>query len=202
MRKALLMACLGAMLVLGVATASASAAPVWTAGGTPLGAFEPATTTGTLKLTDEGARVTVECSGSFVGEVGAMGQDTITAVPVNNPCKVTAGMLLCGATATVVAVNTPWVTQLETVGSEVRDFFRSSGAGAPGYEVTCSGGFKTKDLCTGETSAKITPEVIPVPGAFDAKSEKGNCTVGGAGKGKIEGGGTTQNAGGNLEVLP
>jgi hypothetical protein len=175
-----------------VAAASASAAPEWlVAGAKPTSPVAVTSKTeGKLKLTDEGVGVTVECEGTDKGTVGPKSADTVSTVTPKNPCTVTAGTALCGTTANASALHLSWETSLiEPVAGEIRDEVKNS-TNNPGWKVECLGGLKTTDECTGDSSTLIhnnTPAAGVVTAEFEAKSAHANCTVGGTGKGKVEG---------------
>jgi hypothetical protein len=144
-----------------VASASASAL-VWELNGSPITESMKVTSEGTLELEDSKTLVgksKVKCTGTDAGTVGLEGTDTITAVTVTSCSKVEGG---CESEITAAAVHLPWDTKLVTVenpktkAKEVRDEIKTSGAGTPGWSVTCKTllGKKT-DTCEGETTVGI-----------------------------------------------
>jgi hypothetical protein len=98
-------------------------------------------------------------------------------------------------------LNLPWLTELFLMESGAfLDRIFAGPNGQPGYEMFCptSGG---ENSCTGATSSTITNGATDVIGVFDATSEKGTCTLGGAGAGDQEKGeGLTFETGGTLSV--
>jgi hypothetical protein len=148
------------------------------------------TDVGGLRMTDKkggafGEEVTIECNGTDEGTVGPGSKDQLTKATAT-ACKTLKG--ICESPV-AHALHLPWNTTLETVGGEVRDKIENSGAGAPGWDVTCVvGGFiKVEDECTGETTTAVANVSGGVALTFDAKSAKANCTRGGAGEGSVLG---------------
>jgi hypothetical protein len=137
----------------------------WLKAATPVAANLAAETTGSLTLVHLNLAQTT-CTGIFDGTVGADGVGQITEVL--NAAKVKVRSTLTGTgeilsctnvencgSGEVVPVNLPWNTILYLMenGSFLNLIF-SSGAGAPGYEVSCTVlGIKVEEKCTGETSA-------------------------------------------------
>jgi hypothetical protein len=157
--------CLVAMFAMSmVATAVASAAPVWEqcrenagagtkyetgclkASSTGKWEWKELTTTekvlssGTLKLADTkvpiAGTVEVICGGTDEGTIGPGKFDRVTTVtPVN--CKAGTN---CEEVKKVEARNLPWQTELfETEGGKVRDAIKEGGTGTgePGWKVEC-----------------------------------------------------------------
>jgi hypothetical protein len=139
---------------------------------------------GALILEDmnKGSPMALECVGTGTGVVEAAGkgvQETATATS----CVTLAGTC---ASPSMKAIHLPWTTQIEGE----RNLISSSGAGAPGYEVTCFG--IIHDTCEGTTSVGLEnmptetpPDLLAI---FSATlSEPGKCTIGGANEGLIIG---------------
>jgi methionine-rich copper-binding protein CopC len=143
---------------------------------------------GTLVLNDMGSKVSLECTGTGEGKVLAAGKDTVTAA------KATGCIVLEGSCPTPSAnpVHLPWNTELTTVGTELRDNITNSGAGEPGWTVTCLG--IIKDECTGPSSTKITNNLTETPvdvtSTFDEGSAPAHCSLDAAGtkEGLVTGG--------------
>jgi hypothetical protein len=130
---------------------------------------------GTLELWDMKAKVKLLCTGTGLGLVWEK-LDTVEEAKANT-CTVEEGS--CGS-PNAVAKNLPWNTEIVLVGSAFRDTLRSSGAGSPGWDVTCFG--FVEDTCLSETgSTLLTVEGENVLANFDEESGEANCTVGGAG---------------------
>jgi hypothetical protein len=166
--------------------ATSAFAHEWLVAGKTVGAGEefPVEQTGTLTLEDEGSGVGLECTGKGTGKVLSAAKDIVETATAST-CKTIKGT--CG-TPNAVAVHLSWSTELETVGTELRDKVTNSGAGTPGWNVTCFG--IIKDTCEGATSTKITVGTgspADVVSSFDTKSPQANCSVGGAAKGKVLG---------------
>jgi hypothetical protein len=145
-----------------MASASASAL-VWELNGSPITESMKVTSEGTLELEDSKTLVgktKVKCSGTDEGTIGLEGTDTITKITVTpNSCtKVEGG---CESEISAEAVHLPWNTKLITVENskkekEVRDEIKNSGAGTPGWAVTCKTALgKKTDTCEGETTVGI-----------------------------------------------
>jgi hypothetical protein len=196
-----------------MASATASAKPTWWTCAEltePVGAFtdslctkkgkgkfewiqlkekQTTTSSGTLKLTDingngKGKAVTLECTGTDAGTVGPEGEDEITKIEATE-CTVITGEC---PTPNAKSVHTPWKTELrEEVGGEIRDVLKSSGAGTPGWQVTCAG--IVKDTCEAEASTGLENKESTgeVTGKFDGKTKKAKCSVGGEESGEVIG---------------
>ncbi|HWX46409.1 MAG TPA: hypothetical protein VNY52_13965 [Solirubrobacteraceae bacterium] len=142
-----------------------------------------------LKLSDrnglgKGKPVTLECTGTDAGTVGPESEDEVTKIEATK-CVVIEGEC---PTPNTKAVHLPWKTELrEETGGEIRDAVKNSGAGTPGWQVTCGG--IVKDTCEAEGSAGLenvesTGEVI---GKFDGKTKKAKCSIGGEESGEVTG---------------
>jgi hypothetical protein len=175
-----------------VAVAAASAAEWLVKEG---GVFKAVTTAltseseATLKLTNVTGfgTITVECSGISVGTVGPAANDEVnevldlTKTTTNISCTVTTGSSLCGTTATAKAINLKWATKLL---STTADELLGTGAGNPGWEVTCGGGLGLKDKCTKATAVlSVANEGNEVDENFNS-AEKATCENG---EGKVAG---------------
>ena len=139
----------------------------WLKTATPVTASLAAETTGSFTLIHLNLAKTT-CTGSFVGTVGADGVGQITEMLNAAKQKIRVGLTGTGeilsctnvencGSGEVVPVDLPWNTILYLMesGSFLNLIF-SSGAGAPGYEVSCTVlGIKVEEKCTGETSTTI-----------------------------------------------
>jgi hypothetical protein len=186
-----------------IAAASAFAAPEWLINGAAVTELTSVETKGSLNLTDTKTAlgsVTVKCEGTLDGSVGPAGGDEITEVlnTAGVAIKLGGTALLCtssqcSGTPEVWPENLPWQTQLELVGTVIRDHIFTSTGGAPGYTSLCTIILPIEDTCTGLTSSLIenmgTESPADVLGIFNAESEKGNCSLGGTGTGVITGDG-------------
>jgi hypothetical protein len=134
---------------------------------------------GELELEDSESTlgaVRLKCKVKSTGLVEAEGKDVVEAAEVTG-CKVVKGT--CGSPK-AEAVHLPWNTQLvEEAGGEVRDKIKNSGAGLPGYKVTCTVIIKVSDTCEAETSTSIANNLGEslVEASFEAKSGKAKCSL-------------------------
>jgi hypothetical protein len=175
-----------AVLAIGVVAASAASALEFLVSGVAVKSPEKVSVSlsGTLILEDmgKGSPTTIECTGTGTGVVEAAGkglQETATATS----CVTLAGTC---ASPLAKAIHLPWTTQIEGE----RNLISSSGAGAPGYEVTCFG--IIHDTCEGTTSVGLEnmptetpPDLLAI---FSATlSEPGKCTIGGVNEGLVIG---------------
>jgi len=183
-----------AMSAVSVASASAFN-KVWeTKSG---GVFKPIT--GTFNVEGEGALqlssggITVECEGTTLGTVETAGKDKITNVEnlaktsTTIPCVTLAGTC---ETAEAKAVHLPWNTQLIEEGIELRDELKTSGAGNPGWAVTCHKtllGTITETCTAAKGTTSIANLATEVEAKFDAKTEEASCTGGLSNKGTVRG---------------
>jgi hypothetical protein len=178
--------------LLAVSAASALAAPVWEqkVGGvfSEIKAATAASTEGKLKLEDlkggiNKEAVQIECTVKSTGKIGAGSADSIEKTEATK-CTVIKGT--CG-TPTVEALHTPWTTELV---AGIRDNIKNSGAGLPGWKVTCTILFvKVVDTCETETSTSMANNEATgnVEATFNAESPKAKCSRGGAETGVVEG---------------
>jgi hypothetical protein len=139
------------------------------------------------KLTFEdsklGTKVECEIDSEGTGGPGAVGE--ITKVTTSN-CKSVKGACIEGSIKGS-AVNLPWKTELETIETEMRNEILN-GTSTPGWTVECNTSIgKITDTCTGETTTSVNDVTGGVEVGFDSKSPKGDCTVGGADAGIVEG---------------
>jgi hypothetical protein len=138
------------------------------------------TMTGKLVLEDMGSgAIAVECEGNGKGTVNSGGKASQTEATATG-CKTVKGT--CGS-PNAKAVGLPWASTIDLSEGEPRSLFTG------GYTVTCFG--IIKDECSGETSAKIENMSLETPPdlllIFDAKTQPGNCSVGGVGQGLVTG---------------
>jgi hypothetical protein len=195
------LALVAAFAVSAIAAASAFAAPEWLINGAAVTASTSVETKGSLNLTDTETAlgsVTVKCEGTLDGSVGPTGTDEITEVlnTAGVAIKLGGTALLCtssqcSGTPEVWPENLPWKTQLELVGTVIRDHIFTSTGGAPGYTSLCTIILPIEDTCTGLTSSLIenmpTESPPDVLGIFNAESEHGSCTQGKSTSGVITG---------------
>lgn len=162
-----------------------------------------------LELTDTkatGGASTIKCSETDVGWIGIAGADGVSTVTTTK-CERVSGACEAGKPVTAKAIDLPWDTELkEESGGELRDVFQAGGKG-PGYTVECTVGgiFKLNDECSGKMSTKMANNQTngAVEAIFDAKTEKDECSVGGAGAGEITGTDIIKQRGGNaLRAAP
>ncbi|MGH2854255.1 MAG: hypothetical protein ACRDLF_08710, partial [Solirubrobacteraceae bacterium] len=159
-----------------------------------------------LRLEDTGAGTKIECPdagipGSGVGVIEGTNKGKITAVELKEPekegCKVLKGFLTCtvGKLTNVKGTNLPWNTEIFTTENKSLTRIASSGAGEPGWSVTCGG---ATDSCVTEAgtanqeSAELINEVTPTTKVLLVRSRfestgKAKCSVGGAKAGKFFG---------------
>jgi hypothetical protein len=176
-------------LSLGVLAAEGASAHTWTKNGVPITKSTAVKGKATLTFNMRGQGETFECSTVQKATVnGAKGEITsITGATGKNAieCKQTlnSGKLVCSSTAKVEleAGDLPWDTELVTgSGGELRDIIRSGGKGVPEWHLKCE---TTTTFCVYEpgTSTRVAGFSGGVEAWFDEKSERGNCTLGGAG---------------------
>jgi hypothetical protein len=147
-----------------------------------------------LTLEDTGAKTAIECKGGGLAKLAASGKGEQTAASATS-CKFVSGKHgSCEESKPVNAraADLPWNTKIEETAGEVRNAIETgSGGKPPAYEVECTvaGIFKVTDKCEGNTSTSLTKRSSAangegtVEGEFEAKSAKGNCSVGGTGTG-------------------
>lgn len=146
------------------------------------------TSEGELELEDSktivGA-VRLKCKVKSTGTVGPHAEDKIESAELTE-CKVVKGT--CGSPK-AKAIHLPWNTELTEEGGEIRDRIKNSGAGLPGYTVTCVVIIKIEDTCEGETSTGVANNLAAglVEIKFDTKSPKAKCTQSKAVTGTVEG---------------
>ncbi len=195
-------------LVLAICAVTASSAlasewkvgtPEWQQGGVALSTAAVTTSKGTVKLTDEGTGVTVECEAAGEGAAGptAAGEETKWAF---SKCVTQTGNC---AKPELFAFHLPWNTELSISAGTIRDSITSK-AGLPGYKLVCTvSGTKIEDQCTASTLKMKMKDVASGVEASLESSPKLNCSVGGSGKGKVEGSQVIQPVkGAKLEVVP
>jgi len=204
-----------AVFAFGVVAASASAATLqWLEGGVAMAAASASETTGEILLRNTngggiGLNVEVLCSGTFDGSVGPGIQDQITEVLDLNKVQVTLTNLLactdengnCGSPL-VAAVNLPWLTELELMGTEAAPLFldvlkpgngNTGTAGNPGWEIDCTTIFGlVEETCTGEVGSDLEnmPGENDVLGTFSeaeivAEGAQALCSGGGGKTGTV-----------------
>ena len=177
--------------------------PAWRQGGAELLESAGTKSKGSVKLTDEGDSLEVECEGTGEGSVGAgsVGEESKWA---KSKCTlVKAASCEAGKGAELSAVHLSWHSELVMPeGGAVREVITTSGKGTPGFSITCTVGgiLKVVDECTGTLKTSVTNAAGGVDAEFDG--EKLKCSVGGAGAGALEGTELIEAAkGGTLEVV-
>jgi hypothetical protein len=134
---------------------------------------------GELELEDSESTlgaVRLKCKVSSTGVVGPHSEDKIETASVTG-CTVVKGT--CGSPK-AEAVHLPWNTELvEETGGEFRDKIKNSGAGLPGYKVTCTVIIKVSDTCEAETSTGVANNLTEglVEAKFETKSGKAKCSL-------------------------
>jgi hypothetical protein len=181
-----------------VAAGSASAAHEWLINGAPIASPVKVHSLGLLLLTDHnplgiaGNETQILCHGFDAGTVGPGALDlvqSITTTLLGTNDKITCAFEKAGGCESspaplALAVNLPWRTEIYLApNGEVRDMIVSSGAGEPGWKVTCKAPIigTITDECKaplGSTSLK-NDTGLGVLGIFDAESQNANCKIGG-----------------------
>ncbi len=196
--------CLVALAAMAMATAAAaSAAPVWEQleGSTwkEVKNTEKVTLAGSLRLADTNVLLTgtvaVQCTDTATGYAGPGKFDRITEIPTAS-IKCVAGEN-CEKFEKAEARNLPWQTELTEESGLVRDVITAVTPGAgkePGWSVECRvKNIKKADVCESESGSPGTTSMTnntsnnTVNGAFDAKTPKAKCSVGGAKSGEVRG---------------
>jgi hypothetical protein len=188
------LAIMAALAMSAVAASSASAAHLWLIGGKLVASEVKIHSLGLLLLTDHTAplgAVQIHCHGFDAGTVGPHALDLVTSVTttlLGTNDKITCtydkqGGCESSPAPLALAVNLPWHTELYLVGTEVRDMIVSSGAGSPGWKVTCKTFLGTvTDECTvplGSTGLVNEPTAtMGVLAIFDANSQNADCKLG------------------------
>ena len=161
-------------------------APEWRQGSAKLSASVATKSKGTVKLTDEGhGEWECEATGEGPAGLGAVGEETKWGA---SKCTVVSGSCEASKGAALKAVHLPWRSELLIPGGASYDMITSSGKGAPGYTIECTVGgiLKVVDECTATTLKTYMTDVTGgVDAAFDG--EKLYCSMGGTGKGTLEG---------------
>lgn len=186
-----------AVLVLGsVSAASALASPEWYAkkGGVWGKLTAPllhVPSEFSFELTDTkgaaGKPLTIACKMDGQGSIGAGGAGKIESATVESCTAVTKN---CGVTIKASAGNFPWVTELYTEGGKVRDrIVNPSEEKTPYFEFSCIEG---RDVCGINTTAGLTNNSLTgnVEAAFEEKSNKTKCSIGGSEAGVWKGSAT------------
>ena len=141
----------------------------WRQAGEPLSAAVGTKSKGTVKLTDEGTGVGMECEAAGEGPVGVGAVDEDTKVTMSK-CHTVSGT--CESPG-MEAANLPWHSELTLSSGSVYDVIATGGKGAPGYRFICTvGGIaKTTDECTGTTlKTGMTNVTGGVDAAFDGEN--------------------------------
>jgi hypothetical protein len=176
-------------------------APAWMVNGGQLGTYVTVVTKGKLKLSDQGTNESektkgpgIECASSGEERVGPGSLGEITHLTLSS-CTILANgkkSLECSETAPngeMTAMNLPWYTVLHTSGEATRQTIYEAGKGTPNFKIKCklNNGLTFTDECSGSTTTAMKNVTGGVDETFDAKSEKLNCSFGGAGEGLVEG---------------
>ena len=225
MRKLVFGISVVAVVTFSVVAASAAFAEeaLWLVNGAELvaGVHVPVAITGLLTLTDlkaAGGEAGIHCEGASDGWVGANGEDEIEQVLQNNEllsgavegqdlieCEVVpghAGACETSMLADLETVGLPWMTLLELAGTAfVDDITSLNGEKVVGYMVTCLTIIgEVLDTCTvslAETTIDTGAETLT--GLFNEVGV-GNCSLGGAESGDVEGEGLFTSTEGTLTV--
>jgi hypothetical protein len=170
----------------------------WQSAGLPSGGKDTVRLLGfSLFLKDTGISTTVLCPD--VGEASGTIENgkLITNVaqsehPEAEGCRLEGSFITCkaGALEAIHGINLPWTSEnFETEGKFLASIVGT--AGRPGWRIKCGG---VEDKCEESTSpteyaelqSGVTKGVLLVLSRFEAKN-KGNCSVGGNGKGEVKG---------------
>jgi RHS repeat-associated protein len=151
--------------------------------------------TGTILLRDIKEKSQIECHFTEAWADWLQFGDITEATA--SLCKTHEG--LC-TSPTVTTVDLPWLSELVTGGSEIRDKLLANGKGEPGWTVKCLViGLEVTDMCKGETAESAMENLVE--GDVLATFNQGGifkCSLGGANQGEIKG--ELKNA--TLEKLP
>ncbi len=173
--------------------------PSWLINGGQVGTPVTVVTKGRLTVSDHGSNengrsVAMECASSGEERVGPGSLGEITHLTLSGCTSLYNGKkpLECSETSPapeMTAVNLPWYTTLVTSGEATRQVVYEAGKGVPGFNMKCksTSGLVRSDVCSGNTSSAMKNVTGGVDETFDAKSEKLNCGIGGAGQGTVEG---------------
>jgi hypothetical protein len=133
-------------------------------------------TGGTEEYWDMKAKIKLLCTLSWLKTVWDKSGKVEEGVAAS--CTVEEGS--CGS-PNVLIKNLPWNAETVLVGGAFRETYKSSGAGSPGWDITCFG--FVEDTCLSETfSAGLSnSEGINVIENGDEESGEANCSLGGAG---------------------
>ncbi|HEU0249463.1 MAG TPA: RHS repeat-associated core domain-containing protein [Solirubrobacteraceae bacterium] len=140
--------------------------------------------TGTILLRDIKEKSQIECHLAGLWAVwehfGEMTEATIST------CKTTEGPC---SSPTASALDTPWLSELTSVGTEVKNSLLADGKGEPGWQVKCLViGIELTDTCKGEASAPLVENTAEKDVLFIFnQAGVASCTLGGASQGEIKG---------------
>jgi hypothetical protein len=178
-------------LSIGVLAAEAASAHTWTKNGVPITKATAVKGKATLKFEErDNSGESYECGimqkaavdgakGEITSITSTAGSNVISCAQVHH-----AAAYPCGATAKieVEAGDLPWDTELVTgAGSELRDTIKAGGKGSPYWHIKCESTANTCAYEAGTSTGMKNLAGVGVEALFDAKSELGTCTVGGAG---------------------
>ncbi len=186
-----------AALLFGAAMAASASADEYLFNGKPITERLTLGGLGELELIDMKEGVAVKCTGHSEGTKGPGALLEITKVTglageLNVPCTVEKGSSLCES-ATAMAVNLPWHSELILREGELRGLITTSNAG---WEVNCETIIgKVTDTCTGTGSAALKNVSGGVEVIAEEKSGKANCSRGGAEAGLVRGHGLIEREG-------
>jgi hypothetical protein len=155
---------------------------------------EAVTSIATLKFRDKNTllgEVEIQCQGTDEGTVGPQSKDEITSITIElKQCKVLKN---CEKIESISIIHLPWETRLAEENGQQRDKIKSSGAGAPGWVITCHTGLgNVSDECTSETGSTLMEDLEngTVNAIFEKESGKAKCTqstLGSKESGEVEG---------------
>lgn len=162
-------AILGALAFGAMAAVSASATPTfllaeWLLNGVGITVATNTSAPGELTLTDKNTGVSILCSVSLDASINAGGTGSVSRLLTLGTVEVTeaapllcVGNLLCPEPL-VVAVNLPWITELELMEENTEVFYAvlivNGGSGEPGWKIDCMNGIAPV-TCTGTMVAEV-----------------------------------------------
>ncbi len=138
--------------------------------------------------------VTVICTGNDEGTVGPRSFDRIERI---TEIKCVKGENCGTLVGNAEPLHLPWQTELYETEKQVRDAIQNSGAGIPGWKVTCeTAGIKAEDTCTNangfvvvsnQTTKGVKGELLVLGDFPKPNVPKAECSVGGKESGDVLG---------------
>jgi hypothetical protein len=151
--------------------------------------------------------VEIKCTGVLLGAVsqGTVGPGKFARLLEVREINCSAGKNCEKIEGPAEPRNLPWQTELFETEATVRGKITNgkTGSEAPGWAITCKVlGITEKDVCVTENSSglvenKVSSGELLVQGTFEAKTPKGNCTIGGTGASEQLGAGFVTSANGS-----